>query len=160
MKHISQKSIDQAISIIDNLDDDKLEQVFEKYALKQETLLAYLMMAPLEYENEKLEGLLIYYFCLISECFHQEGLNINEIKESQIEDHLDPYVEMLDDYFEFEEEEILESYLDQPHLYQFLRIEVSTEDEDGTRLDDETANQLFIVTISMVALMKNAISEH
>ena len=62
--------------------------------------------------------------------------------------------------FEYEEEEIVESYLDQPHLYQFLKIEVSTEDEDGTRFDDETANQLFIVTISMVALMKNAISEH
>ena len=160
MKHISQKSIDQAISIIDNLEDDKLEQVFEKYALKQETLLAYLMMAPTEYENEKLEGILIYYFCLISECFHQEGVNINEIKESQIEDHLDPYVEMLDDYFEYEEEEILESYLDQPHLYQFLKNEVSTEDDDGTRFDEDTANQLFIVTISMVALMKNAISEH
>jgi len=159
MKHISQKSIDQAISVIDNLDDDQLEQVFEKYALQQETLLAYLMTAPVEYENEKLEGLLIYYFCLISECFQQEGVSLNEIIESQIEEHLDPYFEMLDAYFEYEDEEIMESFVDQPHLSQFLSLDVSTEDDDGTNFDDKTASQLFIVTLSMVVLMNNAISE-
>jgi len=159
MKHISQKSIEKAISVIDNLDDDQLEEVFEKYALQQETLLAYLMMAPTEYQNEKLEGLLVYYFCLISECFSQEGLTIQEIKEAQIEEHLNPFVEMLDAFFENEDEEIPESYIDQPHLYQFLRMEVSTEDEDGTHFDDETANQLFIVILSMVALMNNVNSE-
>ena len=41
MKHISQESIDKAISVIDNLDDAHLEKVFEKYALEQQTLLAY-----------------------------------------------------------------------------------------------------------------------
>jgi hypothetical protein len=38
-------------------------------------------------------------------------------------------------------------------------MEVSTEDEDGTHFDDETANQLFIVILSMVALMNNVNSE-
>ena len=66
MKHISQESIDKAIGVIDNLDDNQLEKVFEKYALIQQTLLAYLMTAPSEYQNEKLEGLLVYYFCLIN----------------------------------------------------------------------------------------------
>ena len=41
MKHISQESIDKAIGVIDNLDDNQLEKVFEKYALSQQTLLAY-----------------------------------------------------------------------------------------------------------------------
>lgn len=158
MKHISQESIDKAIGVIDNLDDTQLEKVFEKYALAQQTLLAYLMSAPTEYENEKLEGLLVYYFCLINECFHQQDLKTNEISEEHIESHQEPYFEMLDSYFENEDEEIIDSFVDQPNLSKFLAIEVSTEDDDGSSLDDETASQLFIVTLSMVVLLNNAIS--
>lgn len=158
MKHITQESIDKAISVIDNLDDSHLEKVFEKYALEQQTLLAYLMSAPAEYENEQLEGLLVYYFCLINECFSQQGLEIAEIQEQHIEDHQEPYFEMLDDYFENEDEEIIDSFVDQPNLSKFLAIEVSTEDDDGSSLNDETASQLFIVTLSMVVLLNNAIS--
>ena len=36
---------------------------------------------------------------------------------------------------------------------QFIMIEISTEDEDGTSLEDETATQLFIVTTAMISLM-------
>ncbi len=158
MKHISQESIDKAIGVIDNLDDTQLEKVFEKYALAQQTLLAYLMSAPTEYENDKLEGLLVYYFCLINECFHQQDLKTNEISEEHIESHQEPYFEMLDSYFENEDEEIIDSFVDQPNLSKFLAIEVSTEDDDGSSLDDETASQLFIVTLSMVVLLNNAIS--
>ena len=67
MKHISQESIDKAISVIDELNDDRLEKVFQTYANEQEILLGYAMTAPKEYENEQLEGLLVYYFCLICE---------------------------------------------------------------------------------------------
>ena len=158
MKHITQESIDKAISVIDNLDDAHLEKVFEKYALDQQTLLAYLMSAPAEYENEQLEGLLVYYFCLINECFSQQGLKPAEIQEQQIEDHQEPYFEMLDDYFENEDEEIIDSFVDQPNLSKFLAIEVSTEDDDGSSLNDETASQVFIVTLSMVVLLNKAIS--
>ena len=35
--------------------------------------------------------------------------------------------------------------------------EVSTEDEDGSSLDEETATQLFIVTLAMISLMNRAI---
>lgn len=159
MKHISQESIDKAISVIDNLDDSKLEKVFEKYALVQQTLLAYVMMAPSEYKNEELEGLLVYYFCLISECFNQQGLKPEEVSEDHIEAHQDPYFEMLDEYFENEDDEVIDSFVDQPNLSKFLAIEVSTEDDDGSSLNDETASQLFIVTLSMVVLLNNAISE-
>ena len=158
MKHISQESIDKAIGVIDNLDDTQLEKVFEKYALAQQTLLAYLMSAPTEYENDKLEGLLVYYFCLINECFHQQDLKTNEISEEHIESHQEPYFEMLDSYFENEDEEIIDSFVDQPNLSKFLAIEVSTEDDDGSSLNDETASQVFIVTLSMVVLLNKAIS--
>jgi hypothetical protein len=38
-------------------------------------------------------------------------------------------------------------------------MEISTEDDDGTTLDDETATQLFIVTLAMITLMNRAIEE-
>ncbi len=160
MKHVSTQSINKAISVIDNLDDQQLEEVFEKYALEQEVLLAYLMTAPVEYENEKLEGLLVYYFCLVSECYRQEGHKLNVIGEEDIEAHLDPFFAMLDAYFDNENEETIDSFVDQPNLTKFLAIEVSTEDEDGTDMDEETATQVFIVTLSMVSLMNKAIYEN
>ena len=64
---------------------------------------------------------------------------------------------MLDNYFENDEQEILEDFCDQPELAQFMAMEISTEDEDGSMLDDETATQLFIVTIAMISLMNQSI---
>ena len=85
MKHVSLQSIEKAIAIVDNLDDAGLESLSEKCAKAQPTLLAYVMTAPEEYENEDLSGLLIYYFCLISECFAQEGIGLETISEDQID---------------------------------------------------------------------------
>lgn len=159
MKHVSLESIEKAIKKVDNLDDDGLEKLSETYALAQDTLLAYLMSAALEYENEQLEGLIIYYFCLISECFTQEGIRTVAIKEADIDDFEEPYFEMLDAYFENDgdDQDMLEDFCDQPHLAQFMALEISTEDEDGSSLTDETATQLFIVTIAMITLMAKAI---
>ena len=157
MKHVSFASIETAIKKVDNLDDDGLEQLSEKYALAQQTLLSYVMSAAIEYQNEKLEGLLIYYYCLICECFDTEGLKIRQVTEDDIDAFEEPYFQMLDLYFENDDEEVLESFCDQPDLSQFMAMEISTEDVDGTSLDDETATQLFIVTLAMITLMGRAI---
>lgn len=157
MKHISLASIEKAINKVDKLDEDGLERIAETYALAQQTLLGYIMSAAIEYENEQLEGLLIYYFCLISEAFAQEQVQLNQISEDDIEAFEEPFFEELDNYFETEKEEVLVDHLDQPDLIRFMMIEVSTPDEDGSQLDDETATQLFIVTMAMIGLMGNAI---
>ncbi len=157
MKHVSLKSIENAIELVDNLDDQGLEKLSEKYALAQQVLLSYVMTAPEEYENENLEGLLIYYFCLLSECFEQEGIKVKPITEEQIDAFEESYFQMLDNYFENDEQEVLEDFCDQPELAQFMGIEISTEDQDGSTLDDETATQLFIVTIAMISLMNQSI---
>jgi hypothetical protein len=159
MKHVSFASIEAAIKKVDNLDDDGLEQLSEKYATAQDTLLSYVMSAAIEYQNEKLEGLLIYYYCLISECFSQEGLTLRQITEDDIDTFEEPYFDMLDAYFENDDDEVLEDFCDQPELAQFMAMEISTEDEDGSSLDDETATQLFIVTLAMITLMNRAIEK-
>jgi hypothetical protein len=157
MRHVSLKSIEAAIKKVDNLDDDSLERLSETFALSQEVLLGYAMSAAVEYQNEQLEGLLIYYFCLINESFQQEGIQVRKVTEDDIDSFEEPYFEMLDQYFEKEDEEILESFCDQPILAQFMGMEISTEDEDGTMLDDETATQLFIVALAIITLLNRAI---
>ena len=156
-KQVTLASIEKAIDIIDNLDDDQLESVSEKYALAQQILLDYVASAATEYENEELEGLIIYYFCLINECFAQEGITFRKVTEADIDELEEPYFDMFDQYFEDENEEILESFCDQPELAQFMAMEVSTEDEDGTDMTEDTATQLFIVTMAMVSLINRCI---
>ena len=157
MKHVSVKAIDKAIDKVDNLNEDGLEKLAETYALAQPILLGYVMSAADEYENEQLEGLLIYYFCLISEAFSQEQITVGQVTEDNIDEFEEPYFEMLDAYFEKDEEEILQDFCDQPELMQFMMMEISTEDEDGSSLDDETATQLFIVTTALIVLLTRTI---
>jgi hypothetical protein len=157
MKHVTFSSIEKAIQKVDNLNDDELEVLSEKFALAQPTLLGYAMTAPEEYQNEELEGLLIYYFCLISEAFEQQGLEMNLISEEEIDAFEEPFFEMLDAYFENDDAELLEDFCDQPELSQVMAMEISTEDEDGSSLSDETATQLFIVSLAMITLMNRAL---
>lgn len=157
MKHVSLAAIEKAIEVVDNLSDDQLEHITERYADAQSALLGYVMTAPEEYKNEELEGLLIYYFCLILEAFKQDGIDLNTISEKDIDEMEEPFFDMLDQYFESEDEEIIESFCDQPNLAQFMAMEVSEEDEDGSSLSEETATQLFIVTLAMICLLNRAI---
>ncbi|MDG1332173.1 MAG: hypothetical protein P8P74_07575 [Crocinitomicaceae bacterium] len=157
MKHISLASIEKAIKKVDNLDEDGLERIAETYALAQQVLLGYVMSAAIEYDNQQLEGLIIYYYCLICEAFAQEGVQINEIVEKDIDAFEEGYFAMLDEYFKSEDEEVINNFCDQPDLTRFMMIEVSTDDEDGSSLDDDTATQLFIVTLAMISLMNLSI---
>jgi hypothetical protein len=156
MRQVTFKSIEQAIQKIDNLDDDALEKVGETFALSQPTLLGYVMSAAQEYNNPQLEGLLIYYFCLLSEAFAQEQIPMRTITDEDIDAFEEPYFEMLDAYFDDNNDEIIDDFTDQPELTKFMAVEVSMEDEDGTSLDDETATQLFIVTMAQISLMSKA----
>ena len=157
MKQVSLQAIEKAMGVVDNLTDDQLENITELYASAQEALLGYVMTAPEEYKNDDLEGLLIYYFCLILEAFKQEGIELRAITEADIDELEEPYFDMLDQYFETEDEEIIESFCDQPQLAQFMAMEVSEEDEDGSALSEETATQLFIVSLAMISLLNRAI---
>ncbi len=157
MPQVSIKSIEKAIQKIDHLADDALEKVSELHSIAQPTLLGYIMSAALEYNNEKLEGLLLYYYCLIAESFEQEGLKTTTVTDDDIDAFEEPYFEMLDGYFDDNDEEILESFTDQPELSRFIAMELSEPDDDGTELDDETATQLFIVMIAFTTLLSRSV---
>jgi len=157
MKHVSRASIDKAIEIVDNLNDEELEAITKRYIKEQATLFDYVVSAVSEYQNKELEGLLVYYFCLINECFRQEGISLRQIEEQDIDLVHEPFFDMLDEYFETEDEELIESFCDQPHLAMLMATDVSTADNDGSEMSEETATQTYIVAMAMIAVMNRAI---
>ncbi len=159
MKQVSINAIERAIEKIDNLDDDGLERVAETYAMAQDILLGYVLSAAEEYQNQELEGLLVYYFCIINEAYAQEQIRWGKVNEDMIEEFEEPFFEVLDQYFETEDEDLLFDFTEQSELIRFMMMEVSTPDEDGSTLNDETATQLFIVTAALTTLLSRAIQE-
>ena len=157
MKHVSRASIDKAIEIVDNLNDEQLEIITQKYTSEQAILFDYVISAALEYQNEDLDGLIVYYFCLINESFSQEGISLKPITEEDIDEVHEPFFDMLDEYFESEDEELIESFCDQPHLAFLMATDVSTADDDGSDLSEETAEQIYVVMLAMIAIMNRAI---
>lgn len=157
MKHVTHDSILKAINIIDNLDENQFESLLTNYEEKYPVLLGFLLSASEEYDNEQLEGLILYYFCLILEAYKIEGVELGEISEEQIDSFQEPFNEMLDEYFETDNEEILDNFCDQPNFTRFMMIEVTEPDEDGTELDDDTATQLFIVSLATITLLSRSI---
>ena len=156
MPHVTFNAIERAIDRIDNLDDDGLVSLSEKYAKSQPDLLGYVLSAPTEYGNEELGGLLIYYFCLINDAFNEQGLEPLSVTNEDIDAFEEPFFELLKALYDQEELDVLEDFCDQPELIKFMSMEISTEDVDGTSLNEETANQLFIVSIAMIALLSRA----
>ncbi|HRO75036.1 MAG TPA: hypothetical protein PLP27_02675 [Crocinitomicaceae bacterium] len=156
MKSVSIKSIEKAIEKVDNLDDDGLEKIATYYTQAQPVLLGYAGQAATEYENPDLEGLLIYYFCLIAEAFQQEGLTPKQVTEDMIDEFEEPFFEALDEFFNTENIEVLGEFSGQMDLIHFMTIEISVPDNDGTELDEETATQLFVVTSAITTLLGKA----
>jgi hypothetical protein len=153
MKSITFKSIDASINLVDNLSDDALSIMCEKHESRQPDLIDYILSAAVEYENPDLEGLLIYYFCLIMEAYEIEGCELKRVEIPEIEAFEEEFLSVLESYFENENLELLEEYTGQPDLVHFMLVEISTPDEDGTTLDDETGVQLFISMMALISVL-------
>lgn len=153
MKSINFTAIDSAISIVDNLTDDQLETLFAKNSKDQPDLLDYILSAAIEYENQDLEGLLVYYYCLLMEAYNQAGIKSRMIEIQDIESFEEEFLSVLETYFEEENLELLEEYTGQPDLVHFMLVEISTPDDDGTTIEDETGVQLFISMMALISIL-------
>ncbi|MCC6702220.1 MAG: hypothetical protein IT221_11900 [Fluviicola sp.] len=157
MSHVSIGHIEAAIKKVDTLDESALDRLSEAQTTAQPILLGYVMSAAQEYNNPELESLLIYYFTIVLESFAQAGLHPKTVTDEQIDDFEEPYFQLLDEYFEKEEDQVLEDFADQPDLVKFMAMEIGMEDADGVSLDDETATQLFIVILAMISLLSRSL---
>jgi hypothetical protein len=155
MKTVNFKHIEGAINKIDSMDDDALDQLNDVQAAAQPTLISYVMSAVDEYKNEKLESLLVFYFTVLHEAFVLAGNTPREVTETDIDEFEEPYFEVLDAYFNTEDEALLEEFTDQPELVKFMAMEIGN-DEGDDMLDDETATQVFIVSMALTSLLSRA----
>lgn len=157
MTLITVENIEKAVVKIDNLDDDALDKLSETYGLAQEEFLGYVASAGMEFENDQLMGLIIYYYNIYFEAFAQQGVKLKKIEEAMIDEFHQEYDQVLEEYMEEEDMDLIVSLTNQANLLSFMAMELEMEDDDGTRLDDETATQLFIVSTAMIAIMNKAI---
>ncbi len=157
MANVTLGHIEAAIKKVDSLDENALDRLTDTQSAAQPILIGYIMSAAEEYQNEELESLLVYYFTVIMEAYAQAGFHPIAVTEEQIDEFEEPYFAVLDQYFESEDDELLEEFSDQPDLVRFMALEISMEDEDGATLDDETATQLFIVILAMISLLSRSI---
>ena len=156
MTQIKVKSIEEAVLKIDKLDEDSLEKLSETHVLAQETFVGYILSSAIEYKNDDLLDLLIYYFNIFSEAAVIQGVKLKKITDEDIEEFQEEYVQTLDEYMETEDNDLIASLCNQPNLLSFLLSEISMEDEEGEKLEDETGTYLFIVGVAMIALLNRA----
>lgn len=159
MSQITVKSIEKAVLKIDGLDEDSLEKLSETHVLAQENFVGYILSSAIEYKNDTLLDLLIYYFNIFSEAAVIQGVELNKITDEDIEDFQEEYVQTLDEYMETEDNDLIATLCNQPNMLSFLLSEIETEDADGEKLEDETGTYLFIVGVAMIALMNRAIKK-
>ena len=153
MTQVTIGHIEAAVNKIDKLDENALDKLSETQGLSQPVLIGYILSAAEEYKNEELENLLIYYFTVILEAFHQANVKTKTIEEKDIEEFEESYFHVLDEYFNTEDFTSLEEFAGQSDLVKFMSAEIGMEDADGFTLDDETATQLFIVSLAMISLL-------
>jgi hypothetical protein len=154
---ISIETLKKAVEKIDSLDDEGLEKLSETYVLQQSQLVGYIMSSVIEFENEMLLELLIYYYNIFMEASAIEGAEIKQVTEEDIDVYHEEFTEMLDEYADKEDMEVIEDFVNQPIMLSFLANEMQVEDENGETLDEETANMLFMVGISMIGLIDRSI---
>tara|TARA_B100000508_G_scaffold137355_2_gene131734 strand:- start:14571 stop:15053 length:483 start_codon:yes stop_codon:yes gene_type:complete len=156
---ITVKSIEEAVLKIDKLDEDSLEKLSEAHVLAQETFVGYILSSAIEYKNDELLELLMYYYNIFAEAFVIQGVKLEKITDDHIENFQEEYVQTLDEYMETEDNDLISSLCNQPNMVSFLLSEIDMEDENGEKLEDDTATYLFIVGIAMIALLNRAIQE-
>lgn len=159
MTQIKVKSIEEAVLKIDKLDEDSLEKLSEAHVLAQETFVGYILSSAIEYKNDDLLDLLIYYYNIFAEAAVIQGVKLKKITDDDIEEFQEEYVQTLDEYMETEDNDLIASLCNQPNLLSFLLSEISMEDENGEKLEDETGTYLFIVGVAMIALLNRAIEK-
>ena len=156
---ITVKSIEEAVLKIDKLDEDSLEKLSEAHVLAQETFVGYILSSAIEYKNDELLELLMYYYNIFAEAFVIQGVKLEKITDDHIENFQEEYVQTLDEYMETEDNDLISSLCNQPNMVSFLLSEIDMEDENGEKLEDDTATYLFIVGIAMIALLNRVIQE-
>lgn len=157
MSQVTIEQINKAVEKINSLEPEALNKIAETYTLAQTEMLAYVMEAAEEFDQDILADYVIYYFCIISEMFVQAGLKTSRVTDNMIQEFHEPFIALLEEYAEAADPSILDVLINQPNITTFIAEDLNAEDETGEVLDAELASQLFIVLLASVGLFNQSI---
>lgn len=157
MKQIKEENLQKAIEIIDKLTTENIEAFSEKHIVPYPNMMGYLMSSAFEFNDDALLDYLVYYYNIFMEAISLQELTVKAIDDEILDKFHDEYVEILDEYSETSETELIESFCNQPTLLHFLMDEIHSEDADGNDLTDEAKSSLFIIGIALIGVLNTAI---
>lgn len=153
MEFINAEHINKALEKIEGLEDEALNQLIESFALEQTPLVGYSLQAAIEFENEELNELIMYYFAVIYQAFKNGGYKIAEVPDDLIEAFEEPFHSALDLIHETEDYSEISSIINQPVLESWMVEEINGVDADGKVLEEETQIQLYLVSMTIIGLL-------
>ena len=154
MKHISNESIEKAVAYINELSTEDFDDYAEQVCSEQSCLVGYAMSSTLEFENENLMNLLMYYFHVYYNSFQQEQIELKTIDDEFIDAFQEDFFSILDEFQKENDVSILTTFSNQSNLISFLISEMNNELEND--LDSETADQLFLVSTGVISILSKA----
>ena len=156
MEYISAEHINEAIKKIEGMDDEALSRLIETFALEQNSLVGYSLQAAIEFDNEELNDLIMYYFAIIYQTFTNAGHKISEVQDELIDAFQEPFHQALDLIHQTEDYSEISALINQPVLEQWMVDEIGSEDSDGNVLGDETQIQLYLVSMTIIGLLNKS----
>jgi len=156
MEYINAEHINKALEKIEGMEDEALSKLIETFTLEQTPLIGYSLQAAMEFENEELNELVMYYFAVLFQCFKNAGYKTSEITEDMIDDFQEPFHSALDLIHATEDYSEISSLINQPVLENWMVDEISEKDADGAVLGDETQIQLYLVSMTIIGLLNKS----
>lgn len=153
MEYINAEHINQAIEKVEGMEDEALSKLIETFTLEQTPLIGYSLQAAMEFENEELNDLVMYYFAVIYQTFKNAGYKLPTIDDELIDAFQEPFHSALDLIHSTEDYSEISSLINQPVLENWMVDEIGGEDAEGNVLGDETQIQLYLVAMTMIGLL-------
>ena len=159
MRQILEEKVIEAIEFINSARDDVLDQYSERYADTQESLVGYVFQIATENDDDELLSYFVYYYTLIMYIFEKAFGSLVTVPDEAIDSFHAEYSELLEEYSENEDFSELNDFIGQPVLVDFLIHDISSDDENGNVLPDETQNILNTVLIGLVGILSKSVNK-
>jgi hypothetical protein len=153
MEYINAEHINAALEKIEGMEDEAISKLIETFTLEQTPLIGYSLQASMEFQNEELNDLVMYYFAVIYQTYKNAGYKMTEVNDELIDQFQEPFHSALDLIHATEDYSEISSLINQPVLESWMVDEIGSEDSEGNLLGDETQIQLYLVAMTIIGLL-------
>lgn len=156
MEYIKAENINQAIEKIEGMDDEALSRLIETFTMEQNSLVGYSLQAAIEFQNDELNDLIMYYFAVIYQAFKNANYKMLEVSDDMIDAFQEPFHQALDLIHTTEDYSEISSLINQPVLENWMVDEIGASDAEGNVLGEETQIQLYLVSMTIIGLLNKS----